>query len=535
MENTPLFNINGNVGLGAYETPEFPAVSDFVAHMDYLGVDRSLLWHVEARDMNPTWGNKRLLREIREAGAEDRVFPAFVITPACFFEDGALDFLKENLKSGAVRVLRIIPDVSRFPIRQIERVLAELAEFKPLVLWDCRVFSDELAMRDVDYLAATFPNVSFALTQKMWPGFGAILDLMWRHSNVFIDISWAHMRDIIELLRDEFGADRVLYGFGNKGHYGASIAALSHARISREERELIAHGNVERLLGIEPLEGKLAKNVPLLERKPLWTKFRSGKALDEVTIIDAHTHTGPHTRGWFLRDIDLETNIKNLVAQMDRNGVNRMIITPESALFGEPVQGNRDVEKAMEPYLDRFSGYLVFNPRYADTLTPTLDDFFSRRFYVGFKVLPSYWKIPVTDPGYESAWSYADAHRLPILLHTWDDSCNSPAMLTDIVKRFPNAQFLLGHSGGGSRGRAEAERLALDNDNVFLEFCGTFTTPVPFEDSARKVGFDKVVFGTDTGAHDQSWELGRYLSMPLPDEELEPGLATTIEKILKLR
>ena len=91
-------------------------------------------------------------------------------------------------------------------------------------------------------------------------------------------------------------------------------------------------------------------------------------------------------------------------------------------------------------------------------MTPRLDEFFQRGFFVGFKLLPAYWKIPVTDPGYQPVWEYANRHRRPILLHTWDDNYNSPAMLREITRKHPQATFILGHSGGGTRGQMEAVR-----------------------------------------------------------------------------
>jgi len=530
MKVSSLFNVNGSIGRGAYEVPDYPTANDFIKHLDYLGIDRSLVWHVQARDFNPAIGNKQLLKEISEAGAQERLIPAFTITPACYFEYGTMDFFRESFASGKVKALRIIPTVSRFPIRQLERILSELAEFEPLVLWDCGTFNDEKDFHDIEYLAKKMPQVNFALTQKMWPGFGSILDLMWRCPNVYVDISWLHMRDTIELLRDEFGAERVLFGIGSKGHYGAALAMLAHAQISEEERELIAHVNIERLLKLPALQQKLAKNCSNNLDKPLWNKFQNGKAIDDVKIIDAHGHDGPHTRGWFLR----EGTIKEIVKQMDRLGVDKLILSGERALFGDAVEGNKLLEKDALPFKGRIAGYLSFNPRYSEGLCPLFDDFFSRDFYVGFKLLASYWKIPLTDPSYNPVWEYADKHKLPILLHTWNDKYNSPAMLTDIVKQYPNAIFLLGHSGGGTGGRLEAEELVLNNDNVYLEFCGTFTTPMPFEDSANKVGWNKVVFGSDTGAHCEAWELGRYLSMPLPDEVLTPGLAENMIQILEL-
>ena len=219
---------------------------------------------------------------------------------------------------------------------------------------------------------------------------------------------------------------------------------------------------------------------------------------------------------------------------MDRLGVDKLFLSAERSLFADTLEGNRELEEIAKPYKDRIFGYLAFNPRYAETLRPRFDEFFAERdFFVGFKILPSYWKLPVTDDSYQPAWEYANAHHLPVLIHTWDDKYNSPAMLTDIAKQYPNATFLLGHSGGGTRGRFEAEALARANKNVYLEFCGSFTTPRPFETSMEIVGKDRIVFGSDAAAHDMAWELGRYLSLPLPDDDLILGLGATLRGLLE--
>ncbi|MFN2352602.1 MAG: amidohydrolase family protein, partial [Kiritimatiellia bacterium] len=461
MSNLALFNVNGCIGRGAYEVPEYPTAQSFVEHLDYLEIDRSLVWHVVARDLHPLTGNQRLLREIEEAGLQERLLPAFVITPACFYERGVLDYLRLQLACGRVRALRISPKTSRFPIREIERVLGELARFEPVLFWDCRESYGAHDLRDLESLAQALPKVNFVLTQKMWGGFSGVLDLLWRCPNTSVDISWLHMRDTLELLTERFGAERVLFGIGPRAHYGAAIAALAHADLTSFQRELIAHGNLERLLKIEPLSGKLTRPPAQLAQKPLWQAFRSGQPVTGVDVIDAHGHTPPHTRGWVMRNQDTATAPEAFIRRMDRLGVKQLILSSEAALFGENLAGNLETEKQLMPYRERLAGYLVFNPLYGEEMTPHLDDFFKRGFYVGFKLLASYWKCPVTDAGYRPVWEFADRHALPILLHTWNDRHDSPAMLDEIVARYPRAVFLLGHSGGGSPGRLEAEALAL--------------------------------------------------------------------------
>ncbi len=528
------FNINGSIGRGAYEIPEFPTAGSMCDHLDYLGVDRSLVWHVVARDFNPTQGNRRLLDEIHEAGKEDRLIPAFVITPACFYEFGTLDFLRQSLSSGRVRALRIMPDVSRFQIRELERILAELDAFSPVVFWDCgRQKLDPAAANDLALIASQLPNTTFVLCQVMWGGFGKVLDLMWRCDRICVDTSWLHMRQTIELLTENFGAERVLFGLGPKSHYGAAIAALAHAEISDEQRQCIAHGNCERLLGLAPVAQPLHHELPIHNDKPLWKTFRSGQPISGVRVIDSHGHNGPHTRGWYLRQNDFVENLDALRTHIEKLGIERLIVSSEHALFGNCLEGNTATAELMRDQHDRFSGYLVFNPRYSKEMVPRFDAFFEDPFFVGFKVLPAYWRIPLTDPGYRPIWDYANRHQLPILMHTWDDSWNSPSMLKEIVAEFPNARYLLGHSGGGTRGRLEAEQLALAHPTVFLEFCGSFTSDRPFETSMEIVGIDRVVYGSDTGAHDAAWELGRFLSLPIPDDDLKPGLGETMLTILR--
>ena len=531
-DNISLFDINGSYGCGAYARPECATPEALVQHMDYLGVQRSLVWHLGARDVNPTWGNRRLLDEI---GADDvlagRLIPALVLTPAAFFEDGGMECLRGALESGRTRAFRVFPGTSGFRLREVERVVSKISRYKPVVFWDFRNRSGEQDVGDVVDLADTYPDVTFVCTEMMWPQFGAMLDVMWRCGNVSVDISWLHMRRAIELVVEEFGAERVFFGTGLRAHYGAAIGALAHAQISEKDRRKIACGNAERHLGLDSTEESPA--VPgLLDEKPLWKWHREGLPLENVRIIDAHGHTAPHTRGWYLPDTDIETGLKELIEQMDRLGVERTIVSAEPALFGHALEGNRELEPLLAQYADRIGGYLAYNPYYGEEMKTEMEDFFHRGAYVGFKILPDYWEVPVTDEGYEPVWECANRRRLPVLIHTWEGSYDAPAALTDVVQRYPDAMFLLGHSGGGNEGRRQAEELALHAPNVYLEFCGSFLSSIPFQGTMSRVGNDRVVFGSDTGAHSQVWELSRYLSAPVPDEYLVPGLAANMERIL---
>ena len=161
-----------------------------------------------------------------------------------------------------------------------------------------------------------------------------------------------------------------------------------------------------------------------------------------------------------------------------------------------------------------------------------MEEFFSTPFFVGIKFLCYYWQVPVTDPRLRPAYEYAQRRRLPILLHTWDDPYDTPAMLKDIAKQYPDATFLLGHSGGGNAGRREAHELAAANPNVYLEWCGSFCSSIPWETTLKAVDPARVIFGTDAMGHDMAWELARFLSLDVPQDVLVPILGTNMRRVL---
>jgi hypothetical protein len=533
MTTTSYFDINGRIGKGVFGTSEseYPDPASLLAHLDYLGVARALVWDYEARDSNPTRGNRTLLEKIaRKSEFQQRLIPVFTITPASVLDRDGVDALKTHLGDGSVRALRVFPYSPRFNLGALNMLLEKLRDFSPVILWSGIVNRAELKV--LCELAERFNHFTFVLAETGWISLIKGLDLLRSRQNVLVDTSALYTEGAIEILLDLLGEDRVVFGTGSKTHYGASIAALEHSRVSAAAKEKIAHGNIERILNLSPCKTAMQES-PLLKDKPLWKKFKTGQTLSGIEIIDAHGHSGPYSYCGWTPTNDLKAIFDNIVRKMDALGVSRMILSHIPALYGDCLEGNRELERILSGgYRNRISGYLAFNPYYQDVMAPELDKFFTGGVFKGFKLLADYWQVPVTDPAYEPVWKYADEHFLPVLLHTWQGIYSSPALLTDIVKKYPQAIFILGHSGGGKTGREEAEILARKNRNVFLEFCGSFTAPVDWTDTFEKLGFEKVLFGSDADGHDQAWELGRLLSVPVPDNKLLPVLAGNIKNIL---
>jgi predicted TIM-barrel fold metal-dependent hydrolase len=345
-----------------------------------------------------------------------------------------------------------------------------------------------------------------------------------------VDNSWLHSFGAVEQAVEHFGAERLVFGTGYKSHGGAAIVQLARANITEKERELTMHGNLERLLG---LKGN-AKAAPVQSAKPadsLWERCLSGHELG-VDIVDAHFHLGP-SGGYVLKDHEENSQVKPALKVMDSLGIQTAIVSGMQALLGEAVEGNNLLEKVLLPNSDRFKGYLGFNPFYADGLVGNFDRYFSGPFFLGFKTLCGYWGVKTNDQRFKPMWVYANRHRLPILHHTWgkDDIVN----LNDVARKYPQAHFLLGHSGGSEDGRREAETLTRKNPNVYLEWCGSFCNALSWEETLRNVSPKQIVFGTDAMAHDIYWEIGRLLSLDVSDKTLLPILGQNMRRILAQR
>lgn len=522
-----LLNANGAIGLNVAETPDYRGIPDILREMDRLGIAQALVWNKSAIP-HARGGNRRLLDALQaDPAARDRIIPSLVVAPAMLYERGAMDDLVCALRETGLRALRALPRSLGYDLSCLEPLLERVAEFKPVLL----VSANE-GLGGVLGLAERFPGMPIVVTSAMWPQMGWMFDAMRRRANIYAETSWIHSQGTVELLVREFGVSRVIFGMGPRSHAGAAIAGLARSGLAPAAIRRVARGNMAELLGFPPCDIRMrpAGKAP----DSMWSRLLRGERLG-IPLIDAHSHLGPSSR-WIIEEGDTPRMMEQMLERMDRIGVEKNIVSLGSnPLADDVVKGNEFLEAVTGPHHGRLKGMISFHPAYAAALSAKLDEFFARDFFVGFKILCSYWNVPVTDPAFTPAWEYADRHRLPVLLHTWGGSYDAPRLLAGIARRYPEAIFILGHSGGDDAGRREAEALALENENVVLEWCGSFCSSRLWEDTIKTVGNRRIVFGTDAVFHSIDWELGRLLSLDVSDEALTPILGDNMRAILARR
>ena len=544
MRSPYYLNISGAYGLGAYERPDYATLGDLLADMDRLGIWQVVACHNNARDLHPMFGNRYLMEDIdKTPGAKQRVIPAFSAAPPMLVGAGEMEHLQAAFASGQVHCLVLFPKTCRFRIIEIARVLQRLEQYDPVILFDMDELGNERVewwqqLDELERVGAMFPGMRFIIRRVGWGHFSMVLDTMTRMKNLYLDTSILLTRDALKIVRDQVGADRLIFGLGTGSCVGGAMAGLSYADMPQEEKDRIAWDNFTALFSSGDYRGWLLKNRKTLPGKVqnrFWEPFLDGLGVKETLVIDVHTHIGPFTRSWILPDNEFAGQIRQLEADMERLGIDKLCSQSESELFGEPIKGNRELEAAIGDRKGRFCGNLVINPIYAELYTEeVLDRFYSGGYFRGMKLIPGYIGVQIGDTRLEPIFRYADRRRLYILVHSWNDGFGTPQQIAEVAEKYPNATFIIGHTGGSEPGRRQSERVAQDPRyaNCYFEFSGSYGAKTRWEESLKKIDYRRVLFGTDTIVHDMAWELGRLLSMDVPDAWLEAILGANMQRIL---
>jgi uncharacterized protein len=276
--------------------------------------------------------------------------------------------------------------------------------------------------------------------------------------------------------------------------------------------------------------------------------MEKGKS-DSCPIIDMHGHMGPYV-GLFLPGAPLDVMRKTL----ERYGVRRIVCVPHVGMVTNPEKGNNLIQQVIDLYPEQFLGYCIINPNFPEIAKKSIDNFDNFRGFIGFKLWPDYHFHPVNSKVYEEALEYANLKKLTVLVHTWGGSeFDSPAQLCKVAQKFPEATFLMGHSGFGEW--KNSVRIAKESKNVYLELTAVYAShdfslqpygsgapkdllSDPFingviEYMIDKAGSDKIVFGTDMPWYSPLYGAGAILFSHISDEDRHNILHRNAEKILR--
>jgi hypothetical protein len=241
-----------------------------------------------------------------------------------------------------------------------------------------------------------------------------------------------------------------------------------------------------------------------------------------IPVFDCHGHIGVHP------DFPAyQADANAMVAVMDQLNIERLAVTSTLACYNDCPRGNAEIEAVLRRHPDRFFGYVTVNPNPPGQAVAELERWAGFHCPPLIKLHPGLHKYPVHGEHYKPIWDYANQHEAVVLVHTWDSDPNcGPLLFPPIAKAHPKARILLGHSGVTWRGIMQAMEAAEAAPNLFLDLASSQHHRLILEKCARRVGAERILFGSDMPFLEASMTLAHVLTAKISDAEKEKILRT---------
>lgn len=213
--------------------------------MDRCCIEKAVAYYAIAKEGEMQAGNLELFRELE---GRDRFIPQWCAMPSTFGEFLSPEALVQAMKEHGVSSLRLFPKTHGFSVRPY--ALGKLMEAAA----DCRipVFMTyaESGSDDALYsLLTDYPEVNFVISDVSYREERKMFPILQQCKNLYIGTGNYVVHGGVKAVCKYFGADRLIFDTGlPTGSATAAVSLICYAEISEEEKALIAHGNLERLL-----------------------------------------------------------------------------------------------------------------------------------------------------------------------------------------------------------------------------------------------------------------------------------------------
>ena len=522
-----FFDACAVVGRGIHRPADWPtSAGELLADMDHHGVAEALVVDCLARENHPADGNARILEICRN---EPRLHPGWAALPTGPEDEqpppGA--FL-EALRRYRVGAVYLYPRQYRFELSDwcVDHLLEPLASagVPIFVNYDAhddpgRFGWDRTDLNAVVSLCRRWPELPVIVSESRIRRSNRMLyralDVC---PNLRIELSGYWLYRGIEFITRRCGAERLLFGsnWPTMG-YHTTVAGLTMAEIETDDKEMIAGGNLRRLVRwCAAIEHPEVCFPPPDDEFAEWG--RTGRRPSGQRLLDCHGHLGRASH-YHIPDGELA----DVVRELDRMGVEKAIVFPFSGIFGgDEAFGNECVASAVRRFPDRFLGLTLVNPNRGRQEMMRELERGQEMDLRGVKLIHVYQGVPDEHPLVDLACQWAHEHRQIILNHNW----GSPAQLERLVSTYPNACYLAGHTTTAFSGLMERY------DNIYV--CTVpLHGPRDCEQVVARIGADRLVFGSDLLDLPVSWGLGPILFARISPAEKRSILRDNLKRILE--
>ena len=258
-----FFDVNCMIGEWGFEELKFKTADELLVQMDILNISRAMVFHSRSWQCDLKTGNESIVGAVC---SNERLLPVIVLSPLIQHEFGGREKLLGFMEKNNVCGVRLFPIDQNYTLQpwNIGRLFKLMNEVRMPVLIECRQMkgSIDTMFNEIYTIAGEYPDVPVILLAPGYRSLRVLYELLDACSNIHIDTSTFITYHGIEETVETFGSERLL--FGTRMPFmegGVSVGRVIYSGINAEDKENIAHRNIERLLDRCLLKSSLRKEV----------------------------------------------------------------------------------------------------------------------------------------------------------------------------------------------------------------------------------------------------------------------------------
>lgn len=245
MQKLELFDCEVSFGLPGFKRETTPTSKDeILAKFDRYGIDSALIRYEYAATGIHRVGNMELVDQIK---SEPRLFPMWVAVPHYTGEFPHPEELVKLMKDNDVRALTLQTGswtVGEWTCGELFRMMEK--HKIPLLLPFSRLSNGFTSLYEI---LCNHRDLRIILTACGYSYLRDLYPLLEMFPNLYLCTSSLKTQMGIEEIAEKFGAERLIFGSGMPGFSGAaSVALITYAKLDAVQKQMIASGNLKKLL-----------------------------------------------------------------------------------------------------------------------------------------------------------------------------------------------------------------------------------------------------------------------------------------------
>lgn len=233
-------------------------------------------------------------------------------------------------------------------------------------------------------------------------------------------------------------------------------------------------------------------------------------------IIDIHVHEGKSLLGY-------ELDIQKLLDNMQKTGIDRAVLHPFKPYDYHFEPENSRISEIVKKHPDKFHAFGRIDPWRRDYAISEIKRIFEELNFVGIFLHPMEEQFSLTSPILHPVLNLMREYKKPVMVSGGHVRVSHPRQIEYIAGEYPDITFIA-TSGGqiniSGMMLGEAEAMLTNRPNVYMETSGIYRRDF-IERMTKKLGAERILFGSGAPYYDQAFELERIKTAEIPEEEIK--------------